>query len=622
MPKPPATSASHSNWWSTWAPYWGALEDRHFCPAAIDGLTGSIQAPVLVIGSGQGLVVEHLRALDLETVGVDLSREMTALARRRRRHHPLRAEGGALPFGDRLFKTVFIASGVVDYITDRSAIRQIVGEARRVLSLFGQLFIAFYRLEPAIHQIYQKIGLVTDQGEYRLGRLFELFKLLEQNPLLCARAVARWTHRAYLPTLAYWTKLGLTLPTQLKAEHQTIKQVFERAKRECGSNAHLFDSVPPVLPYRDEAQIAQLLEDSGLPIGEVHQSGDCYLARHYRSSLPRSRPPQGTGLAAAEGNGIVRTVELCKRYQSSERNAVDHLNLSIEPGTVFGLLGPNGAGKTTTLSLLCGLLQPDQGEIRFAPILTPPRIKPHLGYVPQELALYPHLTARQNLAFFGSLQGMSGRLLQDRTTDVLTLVGLASRADDRVSKYSGGMKRRLNLAVGLLHRPKLILLDEPTVGIDPQSRNCIFDAIRSLRRDGVTVLYTTHYMEEAAKLCDSVSIIDRGRVVLQGIPADLVANYGLTKIDFQLLPGPRQPKRWPPPADVPHVHWDLESGMGRLSVYVRPTVDAEDVIHQVRAQAGAQQIDLTLRRVVQADLESLFLDVTGNQLRDPTTGLK
>lgn len=206
--------------------------------------------------------------------------------------------------------------------------------------------------------------------------------------------------------------------------------------------------------------------------------------------------------------------------------AADGISFRVEAGTIVGLLGPNGAGKTTTVSIVCGLVLPDAGEVRVGgrPLSgdTDPA-KGRLGLVPQELALYEELSADDNLRFFGALQGLDSARLAPRIEDVLRRTGLLDRRRDRVKTYSGGMKRRLNLAAGLLHDPDVLLLDEPTVGVDPQSRNAIFESLEALRDAGKAILYTTHYMEEAERLCDRIVIVDRGRVVAEGTSAELGA---------------------------------------------------------------------------------------------------
>jgi ABC-2 type transport system ATP-binding protein len=218
--------------------------------------------------------------------------------------------------------------------------------------------------------------------------------------------------------------------------------------------------------------------------------------------------------------------------------AVDGVSLKLAPGELLGLLGPNGAGKTTTVSLLAGLIPPDRGEVlvdehRLVGDADP--VKRRIGLVPQEVALYEELTARDNLRFFGGLYGFRGPVLERIIVSALELVGLADRSRDRVSTYSGGMKRRLNLAAGLLHDPDILLLDEPTVGVDPQSRHAIFENLQALKRRGKAILYTTHYMEEAERLADRIVIIDHGRVIADDTLAGLSRTHGATSLEKVFL---------------------------------------------------------------------------------------
>ena len=204
--------------------------------------------------------------------------------------------------------------------------------------------------------------------------------------------------------------------------------------------------------------------------------------------------------------------------------AVDGLSFAVGDGEIFGLLGPNGAGKTTTINMVCGVLRPDAGRVRLAGHdvwADPLAAKRSLGVVPQEIAVYEDLTARDNLSFWGSLYGLAGQALKARVDEALAAVGLAERAGSRVATFSGGMKRRLNLCMGLLSRPRVLLLDEPTVGIDPQARLGILEVVREVARGGTAVLYTTHYMDEAEELCDRIAIIDQGRILTVGTLEEL-----------------------------------------------------------------------------------------------------
>jgi ABC-2 type transport system ATP-binding protein len=220
--------------------------------------------------------------------------------------------------------------------------------------------------------------------------------------------------------------------------------------------------------------------------------------------------------------------DLGKTYRGSEAPAVDGLDLSVEQGEIFGLLGPNGAGKTTTIGILCGLLRADRGKVVIRGVDVthhPARIKPLIGLVPQDIALYATLTGRENLAYFGRMHGLSGRHLRERVNECLSLVGLQLSADRKVATYSGGMKRRANLVAGLIHRPPILILDEPTVGIDVQSRSVIFDNLRALNRAGTTMIYATHDLEGARSLCTRVVVMDGGRALRTGAPEELVAAH-------------------------------------------------------------------------------------------------
>ena len=295
--------------------------------------------------------------------------------------------------------------------------------------------------------------------------------------------------------------------------------------------------------------------------------------------------------------------------------AVAGVSCTVQPGECLGLLGPNGAGKTTTLSMISGLITPDGGNILIEgrPIAgdTDP-VKARLGLVPQDLALFEDLTALDNLRLFGSLYRLPPQQLHNAIDDAIDLVGLADRARDRVKTFSGGMKRRLNLAAALLHDPQLLLLDEPTVGVDPQSRNAIFDNIAALRARGKTILYTTHYMEEVERLCDRVIIMDHGKIVADDSLSNLRKHTGSTallKIELAgTSPGPwlAELRRLPGVRSA-----RLESP--NLAVELNDLGGAPEILRLLHDR-GETVVHLASDR---PNLESIFLSLTGRQLRDP-----
>jgi len=275
--------------------------------------------------------------------------------------------------------------------------------------------------------------------------------------------------------------------------------------------------------------------------------------------------------------------------------AVDGLSLEVRTGEVFGLLGPNGAGKSTTIAIATGLLAPDAGSVDLLGLGSPsnPKVRMHLGLAPQEITLYAELTARENLRFFADLYGVSNARL--RVDELLALVELDARANDRVATFSGGMKRRLNLAAALVHDPKLVLLDEPTAGVDPQSRNRILELVRRLAGEGKTVLYTTHYMEEAAKICDRVGIVDHGRMLDVGTVAELVARHGgQSAVTIERDGAEERIFTADPVAEV-------------ARQFARANSDRE------RGEVGREVTGLRIER---PDLETVFLSLTGRSLRE------
>jgi ABC-2 type transport system ATP-binding protein len=294
--------------------------------------------------------------------------------------------------------------------------------------------------------------------------------------------------------------------------------------------------------------------------------------------------------------------------------AVRGVSFAAQAGEVLSLLGPNGAGKSTTISMLSGLLQPTEGEasimghsIRREPLAA----KAALGVVPQDIALYPDLSARENLVFWGKMYGLRGKALTQRVDEVLEVIGLADRQKDFVSKFSGGMKRRVNIGAALLHKPQVIIMDEPTVGIDPQSRRHILDNVKELNRQGMTVLYTTHYMEEAEELSNHIAIVDAGKVVASGTYQELIRLVGeQTRIDLALNIDP----------DKVIPAWKAVEGVSQISrVDGKVTAlvnDSNRVLPRLFEAATACGARITTVEIREPNLEAVFLHLTGKALRD------
>ncbi|HET8738927.1 MAG TPA: ABC transporter ATP-binding protein [Acidimicrobiia bacterium] len=311
-------------------------------------------------------------------------------------------------------------------------------------------------------------------------------------------------------------------------------------------------------------------------------------------------------------NSILTVRDLAKSFD--ELAAVNGVSFHIAEGETYGLLGPNGAGKTTTISMICGLLEPDAGSVTVVgeQIRTnSTRGRSSIGLVPQELAIYPDLTGAENLRFFGRLYDMRGEELERRVAEVLDLIGLAERKDDYTKEYSGGMKRRLNIGIGLLHKPALLVLDEPTVGVDPQSRNAILEAVESLSSEGMAVLYTTHYMEEAERLCDRVAIIDEGRIQAEGTRRELVSLVG--QMDRVSIAGTGN---LADAADALRQIPGVESASvseNRIEVLAG---DAASILPQILATVAEVGGSIHAVEVEQPNLEAVFLHLTGKALRD------
>ena len=309
---------------------------------------------------------------------------------------------------------------------------------------------------------------------------------------------------------------------------------------------------------------------------------------------------------------VLRATGLVRRF--GERVAVDGVSFEIAPGETYGLLGPNGAGKTTTIRMVCGVLRRDAGTVEIDGIALERdsvRAKAAIGLVPQDVALYPDLTATENLRFFGRLYDLAGADLTARVAEVLDVVGLADRAGERVDSFSGGMKRRLNIAAGLVHRPKLLVLDEPTVGVDPQSRHAILESVAALGRQGMAVLYTTHYMEEAERICDRVGIIDHGRLVAEGTRRELVALVAERDRIELTVTGDVDAFR-----DACAALDSVESAtVAGGEVHLLAT-GGRHLLPAVLDAAERTSVAVQSVEVIEPDLEAVFLHLTGTALRE------
>ena len=309
---------------------------------------------------------------------------------------------------------------------------------------------------------------------------------------------------------------------------------------------------------------------------------------------------------------MIQVRDLSKRY--GDVRAVDGVSFDVREGEIYGLLGPNGAGKTTTLSILAGLLEPDDGQVLFEGVditRNPVAVKRQLGVVPQEVALYEELTAVENLRFWGGLYGLAGDELKQAIDVILDKVGLTARADTRVKTYSGGMKRRLNLALGLVHGPRVVLMDEPTVGIDVQARVNILDVVRAVAASGTTVLYTTHYLEEAESLCSRIGIMDHGKVLAEGTLDELKQLLGegevVTVTGSFVADEARQSMEGFESARI------LSADDGRLVLTAKGNGNgAVDLLSQVLH--GKLSVDGV--SIQPPSLNGLFLKLTGRELRD------
>lgn len=294
--------------------------------------------------------------------------------------------------------------------------------------------------------------------------------------------------------------------------------------------------------------------------------------------------------------------------------AVQGVSFDVQAGDIFSLLGPNGAGKSTIISMLACLLEPTQGDalvMGHSILRDPMAVKAAIGVIPQDIALYEDLSARENLNFWGKMYGLRGAALRQRVDEVLGVIGLAERQKGRVGKFSGGMKRRLNVGIALLHKPQVIIMDEPTVGIDPQSRRNILDNVKELNQQGMTVLYTTHYMEEAQELSDNIAIMDQGKIIAHGTHDELVKIVGeLDRIDLTInAEAGRVLERWQATEGVHQV----SAENGQLTLLVD---DSNVVLPRLFESASRGGVRITSVEIQEPNLEAVFLHLTGRALRD------
>ena len=308
-------------------------------------------------------------------------------------------------------------------------------------------------------------------------------------------------------------------------------------------------------------------------------------------------------------------IEVKNIYKSFDNlQALDGLDFQVKRGEIYGLLGPNGAGKSTTINILSGLLSIDNGEVlinEYSLMDKQHKVKELIGVVPQEIALYDEMSAFDNLMFWGSLYAIPKKKLKQKVQETLELLGLSDRQKEPINNFSGGMKRRINIGAAILHQPKILLMDEPTVGIDPQSRNHIFELIEKLNKDGLTIIYSTHYMEEAERLCHTIGIIDKGKIIVQGSLADLKNMHDVPNAVILQLKHINQAK-----LDATKINYKLLD-INKETMFVSiPFQDVNTDIPQIintLQQSGADILSLKTQSV---NLEDIFLKLTGKQLRD------
>ncbi|MBS4179175.1 ABC transporter ATP-binding protein [Lederbergia citrea] len=310
---------------------------------------------------------------------------------------------------------------------------------------------------------------------------------------------------------------------------------------------------------------------------------------------------------------MLKVIDIKKRYGKKE--VVKNVSFTIEKGESFGLLGPNGAGKSTTISMICGLIPYDQGEVLVSDLSvkkSPMLIKEKIGVVPQEIALYPTMSAKDNLLFWGAMYGLSRSKAKKRVEEVLEFVGLQDRAKDRIETFSGGMKRRINIGAALMHEPELLIMDEPTVGIDPQSRNHILETVKKLNEKGMTIIYTSHYMEEVEFLCNRVGIIDHGEVIAIGTQTELCSRLvggscvqlTVENESFQAISSLKE---------LENVKEVVKKESNMIEVFVQ---QPHETLGAIMTTAVNNGMKIGAVEIKEPNLETLFLQLTGRSLRD------
>ncbi len=311
---------------------------------------------------------------------------------------------------------------------------------------------------------------------------------------------------------------------------------------------------------------------------------------------------------------VLQVNQVTKRFKDFE--AVKDVSFSVNKGESFGLLGPNGAGKTTTIQMVSGLFPPSSGDIEIAGIdmVRQPKMgQGYLGIVPQEIALYQTMSARENLAFWGRMYGLKGQNLQKRINDVLEIIGLADRAKEKVETFSGGMKRRVNIGAAILHNPELLIMDEPTVGIDPQSRSHILETVKKLNQEGMTVIYTSHYMEEVEYLCEKIGIMDHGKFITSGTISELRETIGDRSRIVMNFSGAQEHGEMKKALSPLVPEQDLAIKESELAIFHN---EPQKVLSELIQTVTGAGYEITSVEIVEPNLESVFLHLTGRSLRD------